>query len=134
MSSNSNFTPSASLASAARTGPEINLGPETALAMVARSQVGEGNGKTCQDDELSTVLVTEAVLALPRKNVCGNLSNVPERNRRKLLAFSDRQRQDLFLLSLERVQQEILCVEPCSVEIFHVNDRSRGRRGDRGSQ
>lgn len=34
MSSNSIFTPNASLASAASKGPEINLGPEVALAVI----------------------------------------------------------------------------------------------------
>ena len=59
--------------------------------MKAELRVGEGDRKTCQHDELSTVLVAEAVLALPRKNECRNRCDVAERNRRKLLAFCNRQ-------------------------------------------
>jgi hypothetical protein len=66
--------------------------------------------RTCQNDELSTVLVAKAVVAVPGKNVCRNLCDVAKRNRRKVLALSNRQWQDLLLPSRDRVQQEILCV------------------------
>ncbi len=103
MSSNSNFTPNASLASIASKGPEINLGPEVLISTTSWS-VNKKGRKTCQNNELSTVLVAESILSLARKDMCSHLCDVTKRDRGKLVGLSDRQRQDALLLNLGRVE------------------------------
>lgn len=62
------------------------------------------------------MLVAESVLSLPGKNMRGHLCDVTKRDRGKLMVLSNRQRQHAILLNLGGVEQEVLCIETCSVE------------------
>lgn len=56
--------------------------------------------RTCQHDELSAVLVAEAVRPYAGKNMSRELCNVSERDRSKLVILSNGQRQHLLLLNV----------------------------------
>jgi hypothetical protein len=56
--------------------------------------------KPCKNNELSTVLVAEALLSFPRKNVNCNLCDVTKCDGSEFMILPDGQRQDLFFLSL----------------------------------
>lgn len=130
ISSNSISTPKACRAASASSSPAASIGP--GLISEGIKDISAGS-HTCENDELASVLVIKAVLALSREYMRGHESDIlswlgspplslghrtyPKSNRCELVIWANWQWQ-ASLLELWSIGQEVFSVETGSIDIY----------------